>query len=99
VLDAPTAAFDESVAGSALSQSPEWDLNPRPTHYECVALPLSYPGGRGVGKVNCIHRRYTVLDDSDSRLDVPANSAPPSYEEELRVVPELFNQMLLPVPA
>ncbi len=24
--------------------SPEWDSNPRPTHYECVALPLSYPG-------------------------------------------------------
>ena len=22
----------------------EWGLNPRPTHYECVALPLSYPG-------------------------------------------------------
>ena len=26
-------------------QSPGWGLNPRPTHYECVALPLSYPGG------------------------------------------------------
>ncbi len=24
------------------------DLNPRPTHYECVALPLSYPGNSGI---------------------------------------------------
>jgi hypothetical protein len=24
--------------------SREWDLNPRPTRYECVALPLSYLG-------------------------------------------------------
>ena len=27
-----------------LSWSLGWGLNPRPTHYECVALPLSYPG-------------------------------------------------------
>jgi hypothetical protein len=26
------------------SWSPGWGLNPRPTRYECVALPLSYPG-------------------------------------------------------
>ena len=25
-------------------ESRRWDLNPRPTHYECVALPLSYSG-------------------------------------------------------
>lgn len=25
------------------------DLNPRPTHYECVALPLSYPGDKAAG--------------------------------------------------
>ena len=24
--------------------SPRRELDPRPTHYECVALPLSYPG-------------------------------------------------------
>ena len=29
-------------------RSLEWGLNPRPTHYECVALPLSYPGLRCV---------------------------------------------------
>lgn len=28
------------------------DLNPRPTHYECVALPLSYCGDPGHGAVN-----------------------------------------------
>jgi len=26
------------------SWSPRRELDPRPTHYECVALPLSYPG-------------------------------------------------------
>ena len=26
-------------------------MNPRPTHYECVALPLSYPGRRGIIQV------------------------------------------------
>jgi hypothetical protein len=26
--------------------SPRRELNPRPAHYECAALPLSYPGGR-----------------------------------------------------
>src|SRR5437764_1210499 len=28
-------------------QSPRWESNPRPTHYECVALPTELPG-RGV---------------------------------------------------
>ena len=35
-----------------LSWSLGWGLNPRPTHYECVALPLSYPGG------HCILPRF-----------------------------------------
>ncbi len=29
-------------------ESPRWDLNPRPAHYECAALPLSYPGAGAV---------------------------------------------------
>jgi hypothetical protein len=34
-----------SPCGARTSQwSRRRDLNPRPTHYECVALPLSYPG-------------------------------------------------------
>ena len=35
------------LRGSAVFQrrwSRRWDLNPRPTRYECVALPLSYSG-------------------------------------------------------
>jgi hypothetical protein len=36
-----------SPCGARTSQwSRRRDLNPRPTHYECVALPLSYPGKR-----------------------------------------------------
>ena len=32
------------VRGQHETQSPRRELDPRPTHYECVALPLSYPG-------------------------------------------------------
>jgi hypothetical protein len=46
----------ESPKRSVPSESREWsesrrgESNPWPTHYECVALPLSYSGGRLNGK-------------------------------------------------
>ena len=34
--------------------SPEWDSNPRPPHYKCGALPLSYPGRCVVDDEKCV---------------------------------------------
>jgi hypothetical protein len=38
------------------------DLNPRPTHYECVALPLSYPGAGAMVAVSTAHHAR-IRDD------------------------------------
>ena len=38
--------------------SPRWESNSRPTHYECVALPLSYLGG-------CFECQFTAKDVVD----------------------------------
>lgn len=41
----PKSIFDV-YAFFLFDMSQEWELNPRPTVYETVALPLSYPGAQ-----------------------------------------------------
>jgi hypothetical protein len=43
-MDAPETEKDDRRAIVFLSESREWDLNPRPAVYETAALPLSYLG-------------------------------------------------------
>jgi hypothetical protein len=43
--DSPENKKDDRRAIVFLSESREWDLNPRPAVYETAALPLSYLGG------------------------------------------------------
>ena len=45
------------------------DLNPRPTHYECVALPLSYVGAAGIIEVGNVIRQpsFAVLRIGEGR--------------------------------
>jgi hypothetical protein len=39
-------AQEGAQAGEKRNWSRQWDSNPRPAHYECAALPLSYVGFR-----------------------------------------------------
>jgi hypothetical protein len=53
-------------ASGLIFESRRRDLNPRPTHYECVALPLSYPGADAMIPPHPVERSSAVHDDADT---------------------------------
>lgn len=46
--------------GFYMLPSRRWDLNPQPTHYRCVALPIVLP--RHIKEVTCVKAITTLLN-------------------------------------